>query len=320
MRIDFDTGNATELAAISALIAVLRGESFATGGISVAHDSRPFVPGTDRRVGDAVQPAPGDYGPDATRDADGSIADDIDAATAFGGGIPLAPAATGSASEPPAPTATPTATSNGVDTDSSGLPWDNRIHSTPPSKKKDGNWRGKRGVDDATVATVTAELRAAMAAPAAPAAGVAPAVPLPPTPPVATEAPPSAVSVETAPVAPAPPATPVEAAPAVPLPPPAPAAAPGVVPPPPPAPTAPVATSTTATPATAPVAPAAPAVGPATDFAGLMRKITGLQTAGHLTIADTTKIAESLGIGGVRDLMVRPDLIPAFDQLLPVAA
>jgi len=51
-----------------------------------------------------------------------------------------------------------------------------------------------------------------------------------------------------------------------------------------------------------------------------MRKITGLQSAGHLTVEGTTQIATSLGITGVRDLMHRPDLIPSFDALLPVVA
>jgi len=43
--------------------------------------------------------------------------------------------------------------------DASGLPWDGRIHAAAKSLNKDGTWRARRGVDEATVTTVTAELR-----------------------------------------------------------------------------------------------------------------------------------------------------------------
>ena len=52
------------------------------------------------------------------------------------------------------------------DRDKNGLPWDGRIHASSKALVADGSWRMKRGVDDALVATVTAELRAAAAAPA----------------------------------------------------------------------------------------------------------------------------------------------------------
>jgi hypothetical protein len=60
--------------------------------------------------------------------------------------------------------------------DKNGLPWDARIHSDPPKLTKKNEWRARRGVDNATVATVEAELRArfggtpggAMPAPPAP--------------------------------------------------------------------------------------------------------------------------------------------------------
>jgi len=45
--------------------------------------------------------------------------------------------------------------------DSAGLPWDARIHASSRAKIADGTWRMKRGVDDATVAAVTAELKGA---------------------------------------------------------------------------------------------------------------------------------------------------------------
>ena len=67
-----------------------------------------------------------------------------------------------------APTAAPTTPAGGVDLDKNGLPWDARIHAGTKNKNQDGSWKAKRGVDDSTVAQVTAELRALMGAPAAP--------------------------------------------------------------------------------------------------------------------------------------------------------
>lgn len=73
--------------------------------------------------------------------------------------------------------------------DADGLPWDARIHSSSKTQTAKGVWTKRRGVDDATVTKVTAELKAAvnpvpplpgMVPPAAPAT---PAAPTPPTPP-----------------------------------------------------------------------------------------------------------------------------------------
>ena len=80
-------------------------------------------------------------------------------------------------------------------------------------------------------------------------------------------------------------------------------------PPPPPAPAA-----------TAPPPPPAAQSGDAgaiSDFAGLMRHVTGLQGAGKLTISDTMALAQQIGLTGLRDFMARPDLIPQFLELLP---
>jgi hypothetical protein len=85
---------------------------------------------------------------------------------------------------PPVPSAVvpsvPAAPSSpaGVDTDSAGFPWDERIHAGTKAKIADGTWRQKRGVDPAIVASVEAELRAIMGAPAA--AVTPPRVPTPP--------------------------------------------------------------------------------------------------------------------------------------------
>jgi len=64
--------------------------------------------------------------------------------------------------------------------DSKGMPWDERIHAGTKAKNKDGSWKAKRGVDDATFAAVEQELRGRVAAPvptmpSAPTAPVAPA-------------------------------------------------------------------------------------------------------------------------------------------------
>ncbi len=48
-----------------------------------------------------------------------------------------------------------------VELDSSGLPWDARIHASTKSKKKDGTWTALRGLnDDGKVKQIEAELRA----------------------------------------------------------------------------------------------------------------------------------------------------------------
>ena len=136
---------------------------------------------------------------------------------------PIAPAAsqagvektTTSASTAPAPPSD--AASESADqplpagaVDSTGLPWDARIHSTPPRSKEDGRWRKKRGVDDAVfIASVEAELRGATPAtlsappppvPAAP--NVQPAAPAAPPPPIAVTAEAPAAPSPGAPAAP----------------------------------------------------------------------------------------------------------------------
>lgn len=92
--------------------------------------------------------------------------------------------------------------------DSTGIRWDERIHSSNKAQNGDGSWRKRRGVQEALIASVEAELKAT-AAPAAqsqpaplpmpvmptsPAAAAAPApvpmgMPVMPTPPVPVEQP-----------------------------------------------------------------------------------------------------------------------------------
>lgn len=72
--------------------------------------------------------------------------------------------------------------------DSKGLPWDQRIHSVSNGTNKDGSWRYRRGVEDALIAQVEAELRekmkqhqggASLSGPVIPAVPVTPAAAFP---------------------------------------------------------------------------------------------------------------------------------------------
>lgn len=94
----------------------------------------------------------------------------LDPAAAFGGNFtPGAATATAAAGTmPSAPTSSaPTSTASvaGIELDAEGLPWDKRIHSDAAERKtQKGVWKKRRGVQDALVAQVEAELRAALAA------------------------------------------------------------------------------------------------------------------------------------------------------------
>lgn len=198
---------------------------------------------------------------------------------------PPAAAPDGSTAIPPSGDAAAPA-GGSVEVDTTGLPWDQRIHSDNKSKNKDGSWRGRRNVPDATIKAVTAELRKAQAAPVPPppAAAVA-AAPPPPSAPVS-----DAPAAAPPPLAEAPPAPPVPAAPA---------------PASPPAPSG--------------------DISPAASFAAVMRKVTEAQTQGRITVEHTNAAVTAVGLTGLRDLLTRPDLIPSFeatlDQLMtPVAA
>lgn len=102
---------------------------------------------------------------------------------------PAPPAAAAPVGDAAASAGTAQPAANPVERDSSGLPYDARIHQAARGKKRDGTWKNQKGIDPAVVASVTAELRSASPAPAAPVTSIAP--------------PPPAAS---APVAPPPPA------------------------------------------------------------------------------------------------------------------
>jgi hypothetical protein len=72
-----------------------------------------------------------------------------------------------------------------VELDARGLPWDARIHTSAKSKKVDGKWKNKRGVDKDLVFKVEAELTALMGTPTENVASTPPPPP-PPAAPAAT--------------------------------------------------------------------------------------------------------------------------------------
>lgn len=245
MKIEFDTDNETELFAVAALIEALSGRDEPHSGIT------------------------GILSPSSIGVGVGSIVG-VD-------GVTFIPSAPPAVVAPPA--FSPNPNPGNVALDSDGLPWDNRIHSTPATiNKTGGKWRARKNLAEGIAEAVTAELRQAMSAPLAVPASTIPQ-------------PPAAALI---PVPPAPEPTPEDAATAFG----AAAVTPAASPPPPP--------------------PAAASAAP-TTFAEVMKKIAGMQAAGLITPEATTDICKMLGLTGIRDLVARGDLIPAFDSLLPVA-
>jgi len=163
--------------------------------------------------------------------------------------------------------------------DSTGLPWDGRIHSGKKTKTAAGAWRALKGVDVALVTAVEAELRA-LASPNVSAA-------------------PSPVPVGVTPaVAPVPPATPPSVAPTPPV---APVAAP----------TPPAAPAATATP------PATPTT-PTLDFGGLMQVVSNGMTANPVLIDDAfiAWLVGQLGVTQLPEIAADPAKIAQAYQLL----
>jgi hypothetical protein len=113
------------------------------------------------------------------------VLDDAGNVHGFPHGVPSPAAAPASTSAPTADAGT------SVALDARGLPWDERIHSGGRAIVKDGTWRAKRGVPEALVNQVEAELRREYPAPAAAAAAAAASVPEPPAPPASVPEPPA---------------------------------------------------------------------------------------------------------------------------------
>ena len=174
---------------------------------------------------------------------------------------------------------------DGVELDVDGLPWDGRIHSSNRQKVTGGTWRLRRNGDPATVAAVTAELRAALGAPRPLYERMRDAV--------------SALEAPTEPQAPPPPVSE------------------GMAPPPPVedvAPPPPGASDAVGTASGAVVA--ASASNPLDGIGPLLQRITADKAAGTLTDATITTVLQGLGLTSMRDLMVRPDLIASVEMAL----
>lgn len=170
---------------------------------------------------------------------------------------------------PVVPTSPPPA---GVIVDKNGLPWDERIHSGGENKlNKDGTWRKRKNIPDATVAAVEAELRRLMSASAPADPFIAP----PPTDvvtPVITDiAPPPAVTLP--PVA----------------------VAPTIAPPP------------ALTPSVAPVGTGFDGV---IDWPGFMGAVMNAIKTATLTNAEVLEVLKQFGVPALPLVAKRPDLIP----------
>lgn len=146
--------NETELMAIAALIAVLRG------------DATIRIPEERSHVEPAPTPAPAAPPPPAA-----------DAAP---------PASDPPVTDPPTSEALIQSEANRAagaaatgELDANGIPWDARIHAGTKVKNADQSWRTKRGADPALVASVTAELKAAAQQPPAADAPPPPSEPAP---------------------------------------------------------------------------------------------------------------------------------------------
>lgn len=220
---------------------------------------------------------------------------------------------------PSVPTA-PVASPSLADVDSTGLPWDERIHSGTKAKNADGTWRARRGMNDAAkVKEVEAELRALMALSGSPLSTS-----------VATVAQGTESSTNTtgdmtesaqsatAPVAPAADTATVQVG-SIPTPPSAPVAVAPI--PQPPAPDAPNAAPATSAPPTAPIpsppVPPAPTAEGSTvpdTFGPLMTYLAKSVTEGKTTEAQIHEVFGRHGIekGKFGQLISKPDVLAAI--------
>lgn len=164
--------------------------------------------------------------------------------------------------------------------DADGLPWDERIHSGNRQQTGDGKWRKRRGVDDATMAAVTAELRGA-AVPTQPAVS-APSVP--------ASAPSSALT------------------------PPAPAAAPA------PSPIAIQAENSAPAPAPAPAPVGGVEQPNMAEFARIMKKVAEYQAAEKITGAQVNETLAQCGLATSRELVTSSTGRMAFEAMIDTYA
>ena len=222
---------------------------------------------------------------------------------------------------PPAPSA-PAASPSPAGVDSTGLPWDERIHSGTKAKNADGTWRARRGLNNpALVKQVEAELRQLAGIPVSAGPLSQPAAPAPDLGELSqTEVDALRATVPAAPPIPAPPVasatTPVGSTET-------PTLAPVAVPPAPPAVASdvPNAATTTSAPPTAPIpsppAPDAPPAAPAAPitFGALMTKLAKAVNERRITAEQVDEIVARHGIpkGGMGQLVGKLDLVQLID-------
>lgn len=167
------------------------------------------------------------------------------------------------------------ASANAPATDSTGLPWDERIHAKSKTFVAGDKWRKRKGVADAVVAMVEAELRGSP--PAAISAPVAiPTAPMTMTMPMMAPAAQPVPMMQPVAMQPEPVATPMPMM--APVAAPSPVAMPVIAPQP--------------EPVAAPTAPPAPAG--EIDMAGFMAHLTGLMQSGRVTTDDLVAVVGAI--------------------------
>ena len=179
---DIDLNDKTEVAAAHALLAAVLGEAIPQ--VPAQRELPPDAPSTANFAGMTGEQVVSSIRAEIDRPASqvfaqpGQLPADAqplqDPAAIFGGqsAAPLAPAAgatapatvlpdSGGTSVAPAAGGLLASVGLAVELDSSGLPWDARIHASTKSKKKDGTWTALRGLNDGgKVKQIEAELRA----------------------------------------------------------------------------------------------------------------------------------------------------------------
>lgn len=262
ITVHLDTQDKTDLAALAALVAALGGRAAPTVLNTVAPPPPP-----------AAAPMP-----ETPKDAAEVLLQQE--------------AARVSAAAPPPPPADDDNSGPAVDPktiDKDGIPWDVRIHSTPPKINADGTWRKKRGLSEVTYGEIHAELQAAQASAGNPGTGT-----------TNTAAGPNGSGTVETPAAPPPPAS---SAPTASAPPPPPAADVPNAPAPPSANTAP------------PAAENAPGAGRFAGFPEFVQAVNSIRSP-TIPYLELNSYAATLGVtGGFKDIKDHAHLWEDFYSL-----
>lgn len=260
ITVHLDTDNANDLTALAALVAALGGRAPTVTNIVAPAAPTPAAPPPAAR-------------PETPQDAAEALLQQE--ANRVAGAAP-----------PPPETGGDDGAVDPKSLDADGIPWDVRIHSTPPKRNADQTWRKKRGLDEVTYGQVHAELQAAQAGPnGQTTTGTT----------TSLAAPNGSPTVETPP-APPPPASPDPTASVAPPPPPADA---GNAPAQPSANTAP------------PAAASAPGGGRFGDFAAFVQAVSAIRNP-QIPYKELNDTANKLGVAAFKDMKDQPDLWATF--------